>query len=270
MNWKIKVAAAAMAIAAAAPASAALTQSTGSAFGSLFVTVFDETLNRSYTRDLGLGGDFNPLVTTTFSVNGGDTNWTSFLSGATDTADVAGNASNASTLRWNIATTNTAFNLQNSYVTGLAGSTTSITNTGEGNLANNIDNFIAALNGNPVPGCGAAGAGVSCFTNQGGANFNGASSIWGRSMQYAVMDTTGLLSEALSFFNILRNGSGLSGNGRPATISAFDGFWSFDAANGTVTWNAAVAEVPVPAAVWLLGSGLLGLVGVGRRKKVAA
>lgn len=31
--------------------------------------------------------------------------------------------------------------------------------------------------------------------------------------------------------------------------------------------NAAAAPVPVPAAVWLFGSGLLGLVGVARRKK---
>jgi hypothetical protein len=28
-----------------------------------------------------------------------------------------------------------------------------------------------------------------------------------------------------------------------------------------------VAAVPVPAAVWLFGSGLLGLVGIARRKK---
>ena len=33
--------------------------------------------------------------------------------------------------------------------------------------------------------------------------------------------------------------------------------------------GAAVAAVPVPAAVWLFGSGLLGLVGVARRKKAA-
>ena len=38
--------------------------------------------------------------------------------------------------------------------------------------------------------------------------------------------------------------------------------------NGTtLTLTAQVATVPVPAAVWLFGSGLLGLIGISRRKK---
>jgi hypothetical protein len=44
---------------------------------------------------------------------------------------------------------------------------------------------------------------------------------------------------------------------------------SFDAADHG-TWNyVPLAAVPVPAAVWLFGSGLLGLVGIARRKKAA-
>jgi hypothetical protein len=37
----------------------------------------------------------------------------------------------------------------------------------------------------------------------------------------------------------------------------------------TITMSADPAPVPVPAAAWLLGSGLLGLVGIARRKEVA-
>jgi hypothetical protein len=44
----------------------------------------------------------------------------------------------------------------------------------------------------------------------------------------------------------------------------------FDTRNGAITLNASgdveMAPVPVPAAAWLLGSGLFGLVGLRRRK----
>jgi hypothetical protein len=40
--------------------------------------------------------------------------------------------------------------------------------------------------------------------------------------------------------------------------------------NGTLTFAANASAVPLPAAVWLFGSGLMGLVGVSRRRKAAA
>ena len=273
MNWKMKAVAAALAVAAAAPASAALTPGSASAFGSLFVTVFDETLNRSYARDVGiLGGAFNPNVTTTFSVNAGDTNWTSFQAGLAGADTVTGSTIPQTNLRYNIATTNNAA-LQNSYVSLGAGQTTNITNGGEGALAGNINNFIGNLN-SANSGCGTAGSGISCFTQQSGASYNGATAtppeIWGRTMQFVAADTSGALGDQLGFYSILRNGSGFN-NGKPASQSVFNGFWTFNASNASVTWNAAsVGAVPVPAAAWLLGSGLMGLVGVGRRKNAVA
>jgi hypothetical protein len=39
--------------------------------------------------------------------------------------------------------------------------------------------------------------------------------------------------------------------------------------NGVISVTNAAAPVPLPAAVWLLGSGLLGLLGVGRRRSVS-
>ncbi len=43
--------------------------------------------------------------------------------------------------------------------------------------------------------------------------------------------------------------------------------WENGNAIGTAFWNIPVSAVPVPAAVWLFGSGLIGLIGVARCKK---
>jgi len=53
----------------------------------------------------------------------------------------------------------------------------------------------------------------------------------------------------------------------PITIQADSGSTGNTFNDGTGSWN--VSPVPVPAAVWLFGSGLLGLIGIARRKKAA-
>lgn len=58
------------------------------------------------------------------------------------------------------------------------------------------------------------------------------------------------------------NGDGVPGI--PMTGGPFQGF---NASFGGTAVVSSVSAVPVPAAVWLFGSGLLGLVGVARRKK---
>ncbi len=62
---------------------------------------------------------------------------------------------------------------------------------------------------------------------------------------------------------------GIAGN--PANPDGVRGFGMIDGAfpGFNANFDFTVATVPVPAAVWLFGSGLLGLVGVARRKKAA-
>lgn len=57
------------------------------------------------------------------------------------------------------------------------------------------------------------------------------------------------------------NQDGSAGQGVAMQVGPFPG--------QTPTFQGTVSAVPVPAAVWLFGSGLLGLVGVARRKKAA-
>jgi hypothetical protein len=68
-----------------------------------------------------------------------------------------------------------------------------------------------------------------------------------------------------------------NGSGGPVQFSMIDGGFGWTDATGasvavpdlTSTLQVNTAVIPVPAAVWLFGSGLLGLVGVARRRKAA-
>jgi hypothetical protein len=65
---------------------------------------------------------------------------------------------------------------------------------------------------------------------------------------------------------------GMTGNGTTGQLQTYILGTATLATNGDLilTGNGSGAPVPLPAAVWLFGSGLMGLVGVSRRRKAAA
>ncbi len=74
------------------------------------------------------------------------------------------------------------------------------------------------------------------------------------------------IGTAQNLFLFATNGAGLSS----AANTYVGGTVNINSA-GVITYTApATSPVPLPAAVWLFGSGLLGLIGVGRRRSVAA
>jgi hypothetical protein len=82
------------------------------------------------------------------------------------------------------------------------------------------------------------------------------------------------VGSTLSFYNILANTSATATfDGIPHTsvqTTQYSNGFFFLNSNGDLTYNVtSQAPVPLPAAVWLFGSGLLGLAGIGRRRAAA-
>ena len=100
------------------------------------------------------------------------------------------------------------------------------------------------------------------YTNiQVGANQVGGHILfdWNTATNIDVINVWNFCSGCGAYTSTDINGNGLKGI--PMIDGAFPGF--------SANFEFKVAAVPVPAAVWLFGSGLLGLVGVARRKKAA-
>jgi hypothetical protein len=88
---------------------------------------------------------------------------------------------------------------------------------------------------------------------------------WGDTWHTSGHSTEGGLGDSLGFYWVASNYS-VDGDGSSSRVVEFLGTWTL-ATDGTLTYSVAPASViPVPAAVWLLGSALVGLVGVARRK----
>ncbi|MDX1811505.1 MAG: hypothetical protein R3240_06130, partial [Gammaproteobacteria bacterium] len=92
-------------------------------------------------------------------------------------------------------------------------------------------------------------------------------SLWGNNWGGILgFDNSAALGDNLGFF--------VMGQNSDASVRNEDmgGHWNL-ASTGDLTWNTAVTQpplpTPLPPAIWLLGSAMVGLVGVSRRRKAS-
>lgn len=252
--------------------------------GELFLTAWDEVAQKSYNRQFevnlesflpnSLGGDKTPDSGLTLSF-AGDALFSSTFAG-----------SDPNNIRWNIATadntvvpgqTQTSPGAVRLLTTSTSSSGFALSNIGVASAANNANSYMEAVNkmgadfGQPGP-CG-SGTGTSCATSD-PADFGwgGNTSTWGES--FGSLGNVGNAGTGYSelFFYYVTPGAGLGfQTANQVIFQNALGFakWSL-AADGTATYSVPGSPVvPIPPAVWLLASGVVGLIGVARRKNAA-
>lgn len=297
---KLLVAATAMAAGLAGQASAAILPST-SGNGELFLVAWSESLQRSYTRDLGIqmndfltasnqgsatGGTvapvagsyaFNPSATPAI----GSGNVTTAGYSLTFQADalmmswLGTGTTLASDVVWMVGAMDGVGTGQNGrrYLSTVSPGTTETTveTLTNSRLANFTTGDVLITNVNTM-GTHATGANGSATATPGDGGAYAPASFGSRwNFNSNVWTSTAGVDQSMNFYFLTPTStSGL------ATIRADQyantqgaSLWTL-ASSGTLMYSAAaVSEVPIPAAVWLFGSGLIGLIGIGRRRNSA-
>ena len=252
MKLKMKALAAAVALTVAGSANAAI-DTFGSGDGELFFSVRDNTNNTSFVLDLNVKlSDF--IANPTQSLSFGD--MLSYV------------ASSSGNLSWSVmAGDSTGANVANGLrylTTAAAGSDLLL-----GAVSNNTLQGWNIMDGDYLANVNGVLAGNSATSALGdNAYFTTTMDSW---QNNSPVSATAGLGDSQNFYLLANSASTILPAGKTAKVNLNDfsntpgNVWTL-ATDATGVTSLTYGAVPVPPAVWLLGSALLGLVGVARRK----
>jgi hypothetical protein len=257
---------------------------------SVILYAYSSSLGRSYSRDLGFllndflyngsvaptagSYPFSSTLNSDIPIGAGNVTDLSYSLGfGPDTQMISwlGNGTTlASDVIWGIAAvdgigTGAAYRALTTVQAGASNAGT--TNNNINTFELKFDTFVGAHNQLGTHPTGLNGSAGSDGSNPLSADAaSGFGLNWGGSTSFFA---AGGVGESMEFFFMAGNGTLPNAAATAVRYGNAQGFstWTLNS-NGSLVY-AAPSAVPVPAAVWLFGSGLLGLVGISRRKKSA-
>jgi len=141
-----------------------------------------------------------------------------------------------------------------------------VTGAGVSTVSGKLNTGIAST----MNGATACNSVNPCIALNGASDPNYAVSNLGTTAMGAAKTSGVAGGAALDFYQVVSTGSSLGTQTLVQFASAAGAATWTLSASGDLVYSVPTSPVPLPAAVWLLGSGLLGLLGVGRRKVLAA
>ena len=273
MKISMKILAASVALASlgmSGAANATIQMTNATTPGELFMTAWDQAGQQSYSRDLGImQPDFltNPSRTLTYNLNTLDTslpdaNWAKFISTGSKGVGVVYTVTGANlnyispgttTLGYGFVTTSPSAKVDFYPSTGAFSEL--------GNSGGGINYFAQDSNaaaGQTTQDAASVAQNNSSFSVIGDTGYFG-KSTWNINDGDKFL-TIGNIDHSVAFYSAL-----MQSDYSTTKVTTLPNVWKLTKA-GDLTY--APSAVPVPAALWLFGSGLLGLVSIGRRRKV--